>query len=62
MGPLDRLSPDERTAVEMRYLQQPRASLDAIARELDRPTVKAVACLLLRALEKLRGAPLKEAQ
>jgi len=52
---LKRLSPDEQTALHMRYLQQPRASLDAIARELNRPTVHAVASLLARGLEKLRG-------
>jgi RNA polymerase sigma-70 factor (ECF subfamily) len=52
---LTRLSEDERTAVEMRYLQVPRCPLPEIARELGRPTAKAVASLLARGLEKLRG-------
>ena len=49
------LPEDERTAVEMRYLQDPRCPLPEIARELGRPTAKAVAGLLARGLEKLRG-------
>jgi RNA polymerase sigma-70 factor (ECF subfamily) len=49
------LSEDERTAVEMRYLQVPRCPLPEIARALGRPTAKAVAGLLARGLEKLRG-------
>jgi RNA polymerase sigma-70 factor, ECF subfamily len=48
------LSEDERTAVEMRYLQVPRCPLPEIARALRRPTAKAVAGLLARGLEKLR--------
>jgi RNA polymerase sigma-70 factor (ECF subfamily) len=49
------LSDDERTAVEMRYLQEPRCPLPEIAKRLGRPTAKAVAGLLARGLEKLRG-------
>jgi RNA polymerase sigma-70 factor (subfamily 1) len=49
------LSDDERTAVEMRYLQEPRCPLPEIAKQLGRPTAKAVAGLLARGLEKLRG-------
>jgi RNA polymerase sigma-70 factor (subfamily 1) len=49
------LSEDERRAVEMRYLQDPRCPLPQIARQLGRPTAKAVAGLLARGLEKLRG-------
>ena len=49
------LPEDERTALEMRYLQDPRCSLPEIAKALDRPTAKAVAGLLARGLEKLRG-------
>jgi RNA polymerase sigma-70 factor, ECF subfamily len=52
---LGQLSDDERTAVEMRYLQVPRRPLAEIARHLNRPTAKAVAGLLSRGLEKLRG-------
>ena len=52
---LTQLSEDERTAVEMRYLQDPPYPLPEIARELGRPTAKAVAGLLARGLEKLRG-------
>jgi RNA polymerase sigma-70 factor (ECF subfamily) len=51
---LCQLSPDERTAVELRYLQEPRWSLPEIATHLHRPTVKAVASLLARGMEKLR--------
>jgi RNA polymerase sigma-70 factor (ECF subfamily) len=49
------LPADERTALEMRYLQNPPWSLPEIANALDRPTPKAVAGLLARGLEKLRG-------
>jgi RNA polymerase sigma-70 factor (ECF subfamily) len=51
---LRQLSDDERTAVEMRYLQVPPRPLVEIARHLNRPTAKAVAGLLARGLEKLR--------
>src|SRR5215468_8025624 len=40
---LTQLSEDERTAVEMRYLQVPPCPLPEIARVLGRPTAKAVA-------------------
>jgi RNA polymerase sigma-70 factor (ECF subfamily) len=49
------LPDDERTAVEMRYLQVPRCRLPEIAEALGRPTAKAVARLLGRGLERLRG-------
>jgi RNA polymerase sigma-70 factor (ECF subfamily) len=52
---LTQLAEDERTAVEMRYLQVPRCPLPEIAKQLGRPTAKAVAGLLARGLEKLRG-------
>jgi RNA polymerase sigma-70 factor (ECF subfamily) len=52
---LTRLAEDERTAVEMRYLQDPPCPLPEIARKLGRPTAKAVAGLLARGLKKLRG-------
>jgi RNA polymerase sigma-70 factor (ECF subfamily) len=52
---LGQLSPDERSAIEWRYLQEPRRSLSDIARNLNRPSTKAVAGLLARALEKLRA-------
>ena len=52
---LAQLPQDERRALELRYLQTPRCSLEDIARELQRPTAKAVAGLLHRGLEKLRG-------
>src|SRR5262245_14408840 len=52
---LGQLSADERTAVEMRYLQDPPCPLPEIAAALNRPTAKAVAGLLARGLEKLRG-------
>jgi RNA polymerase sigma-70 factor (ECF subfamily) len=52
---LTQLSEDERTAVAMRYLQDPPCPLPEIARKLGRPTAKAVAGLLARGLEKLRG-------
>jgi RNA polymerase sigma-70 factor (ECF subfamily) len=48
------LPEDERTAVEMRYLQAPRCPLPEIARALGRPTAKAVAGLLDRGLKRLR--------
>jgi RNA polymerase sigma-70 factor (ECF subfamily) len=51
---LAQLHADERTALEMRYLQSPRRSLDEIAQELNRPSAKAVAGLLHRGLGKLR--------
>ena len=51
---LDQLSGDERTALELRYLHEPRCSLPEIAQHLNRPTAKAVAGLLARALDKLR--------
>ena len=50
-----RLSADERTAVEMRYLQDPPCPLPEIAQALGRPTARAVAGLLARGLEKMRG-------
>jgi DNA-directed RNA polymerase specialized sigma24 family protein len=52
---LMQLPDDERTALEMRYLQDPRCSLPEIAQALGRPTAKAVAGLLARGLAKLRG-------
>jgi RNA polymerase sigma-70 factor, ECF subfamily len=52
---LGRLSEDERTALELRYLQEPPWSLADIAKQLNRPSAKAVAGLLSRGLEKLRG-------
>jgi RNA polymerase sigma-70 factor (ECF subfamily) len=52
---LAQLPADERTALEMRYLQDPRRSLEDIAKELNRPSAKAVAGLLCRGLEKLRS-------
>src|SRR5262249_53520106 len=51
---LAQLPEDERTALELRYLQTPRWSLAEIAKELQRPSAKAVAGLLSRGLEKLR--------
>lgn len=51
---LMQLSDDERTALELRYLQEPPKSLGDIAKQLNRPTAKAVARLLARGLEKLR--------
>ena len=52
---LSRLAEDERTALELRYLQEPPWSLADIAKHLNRPSAKAVAGLLSRGLEKLRG-------
>jgi RNA polymerase sigma factor (sigma-70 family) len=51
---LESLAPDERSALELRYLQTPPWSLPQIARQLNRPSSKAVAGLLARGLEKLR--------
>ena len=51
---LAQLTEDERRALELRYLQTPRCSLEDIARELQRPSPKAVASLLHRGLDKLR--------
>jgi DNA-directed RNA polymerase specialized sigma24 family protein len=51
---LAKLADDERTALEMRYLQDPPSPLAEIAKHLGRPTAKAVADLLARGLEKLR--------
>jgi RNA polymerase sigma-70 factor (ECF subfamily) len=48
------LADDERTALELRYLHDPRWSLAQIAEHLNRPTAKAVAGILARGLEKLR--------
>jgi RNA polymerase sigma-70 factor (ECF subfamily) len=52
---LTRLSKDERTALELRYFENPAWSLVDIGRHLNRPSAKAVAGLLSRGLEKLRG-------
>jgi RNA polymerase sigma-70 factor (ECF subfamily) len=52
-GALAELPPAQRTAVELRYLQEPPWSLADIARHLER-TEKAVAGLLCRGLEQLR--------
>jgi len=52
---LSRLSEDERTALELRYLQEPPWSLEEIAKHLNRPSAKAVAGLLARGLKRLRG-------
>jgi RNA polymerase sigma-70 factor (ECF subfamily) len=52
---LARLPEDERTAVELRYLQDPPRPLAEIARQLGRPGAKAVAGLLARGLARLRG-------
>jgi RNA polymerase sigma-70 factor, ECF subfamily len=49
---LQQLSEDERTAVEMRYLQDPPCPLPEIAAALGRPTAKAMAGLLARGLAK----------
>jgi RNA polymerase sigma-70 factor (ECF subfamily) len=53
-GALAELPPAQRTAIELRYLQEPPWSLAEIARHLGR-TEKAVAGLLCRGLEQLRG-------
>jgi RNA polymerase sigma-70 factor, ECF subfamily len=52
---LAKLGEDERTAIELRYLEEPAWSLHQIAKQLKRPTAKAVAGVLARALKKLRG-------
>ena len=52
---LAQLPADERTALELRYLHDPRWSLEEIAKDLKRPSAKAVAGLLHRGLEKLRS-------
>ena len=51
---LTSLSDDERAALELRYFQEPPWSLADIARQLNRPSAKAVAGLLARGLAKLR--------
>src|SRR5262245_44155248 len=51
---LTELSDDERSALELRYLHQPRYSLPEIAEHLKPKTPKAVAGLLERGLKKLR--------
>jgi RNA polymerase sigma-70 factor (ECF subfamily) len=48
------LPEDERVALELRYLQEPVAPLADIATHLGRPSVKSVAGLLARGLERLR--------
>jgi RNA polymerase sigma-70 factor (ECF subfamily) len=53
-GALAELPEDERVALEMHYLQVPAVPLAEIATHLDRPSVKAVAGLLARGLERLR--------
>jgi RNA polymerase sigma-70 factor (ECF subfamily) len=53
-GALAELPEDERTALELRYLQEPPASAAEIAAHLNRPSAKAVAGLLARGLERLR--------
>lgn len=60
-GALAQLSQDERTALELRFLQSPPWSLGDIARHLNRPTAKAVAGLLSRGLSKLRSRLANEA-
>jgi RNA polymerase sigma-70 factor (subfamily 1) len=52
---LGQLADEERTALELRYLCEPALSLPEIAKQLNRPTAKAVAGLLARALKKLRA-------
>ena len=52
---LAQLPADERTALELRYLHDPRWSLEQIAKDLKRPSAKAVAGLLCRGLDKLRS-------
>jgi RNA polymerase sigma-70 factor (ECF subfamily) len=51
---LEGLPADERTALELRYLQAPPWPLAEIARHLGRPSAKAVSGLLERGLAKLR--------
>jgi RNA polymerase sigma-70 factor (ECF subfamily) len=48
------LPPDERTALELRYLQEPPWPLADIALRLGRPSSKAVSGLLERGLRRLR--------
>jgi RNA polymerase sigma-70 factor (ECF subfamily) len=51
---LAKLSDDERTALELRFLEHPPWPLAKIAAHLKRPTAKAVAGLLARGMSKLR--------
>ena len=51
---LAQLSADERTALELRYMQEQPLSLVQIAQQLGRPSDKAVAGLLARGLAKVR--------
>jgi RNA polymerase sigma-70 factor (ECF subfamily) len=51
---LAKLPEDERIAVELHYLQEPPVPLAEIARQLGRPSAKAVGGLLGRGLAKLR--------
>jgi RNA polymerase sigma-70 factor (ECF subfamily) len=51
---LAQLPPDERTALELRYLSEPPVPLVQIAEQLARPGAKAVAGLLARGLARLR--------
>jgi RNA polymerase sigma-70 factor (ECF subfamily) len=48
------LSDDERASLELRYFHEPPCSLADIARQLNRPSAKAVAGLRARGLAKLR--------
>jgi RNA polymerase sigma-70 factor (ECF subfamily) len=52
---LAQMPEDERTAVELRFLQQPPWPLAEIAKHLGRPSPKAVSGLLERGLKRLRG-------
>jgi RNA polymerase sigma-70 factor (subfamily 1) len=51
---LANLPDDERSALEMRYYQQPSLKLEEIAQLLGRPTSKSVSGLLARGLMRLR--------
>ena len=51
---LAQLSDDERTALELCYMQEQPMSLARIAQQLGRPSAKAVAGLLARGLAKIR--------
>jgi RNA polymerase sigma-70 factor (subfamily 1) len=51
---LAQLSEEERTALELRYMQEEPMSLAQIAQYLGRPSAKAVAGLLARGLKKMR--------
>jgi len=51
---LAQLLDDERTALELRYMQEQPMSLVQIAQHLGRPSAKAVAGLLARGLAKIR--------